>query len=103
MSVSRMATGRPAGVRHVDGAEVDGTDLGRVVVEQADEAELRHEVRDELLGPFAAEAAQQPAVARVEVAADADRVAADGAGDRRPPPSAASGRSAPRRAGRGTG
>ena len=40
-----------------------------------DEPEVRHEVGGQLLGPLAPKAAGQVAVARVEVAADADRVA----------------------------
>ena len=75
LSVSRMATGPPAGVRDEHEADVDRADRGRVVVEQPDGREVGLEVRDELLGPLAGEPAGDVAVARVEVAADADRPA----------------------------
>ena len=71
-----MATGPARRVGDVDRAEVDCADLGRVVVEQGDEPEVRHEIGDELLVPLAPQAAEQPAVAGIEVATDADRVAA---------------------------
>ena len=73
LSVSRIATGRPAASADEHDPDVDRADRRRVVVEQADGRELRHEVRDELLGPLPAEPAGDVAVARVEVAADADR------------------------------
>ena len=76
MSVSRIVDRAAAGVGDVDGAQVDRADLGRVVVEQRDEPELRDEVGDELLVPLAAQATEQAAVAGIEVAPDADRVAA---------------------------
>ena len=75
LSVSRIATGRPPASATIHGAEVDAADVGRVVVQQADEAEVRLEVRDELLGPLAAQPAGEVAVARVQVPADADRPA----------------------------
>ena len=53
--------------------EVDRSDVRRVVVEEPDRTELRHEVRDELLGPLANEPACHPAVERVHVAPDPDR------------------------------
>ena len=66
---------RPAlGVGDIDGTEVDRTDLGRVVVEKRDKPELGHEVGHDLLGPFPPKSAEQAAVARVQVAADPDRV-----------------------------
>jgi alkanesulfonate monooxygenase SsuD/methylene tetrahydromethanopterin reductase-like flavin-dependent oxidoreductase (luciferase family) len=55
---------------------VDAPDIRRVVVEQPDGAELRREVRDELLVPLAFEPALETAVARVQVTADADARAA---------------------------
>ena len=50
--VSRMATGRPPGVGHEDHPEVDPADLGRIVVEQPDQARLGLEVRLDLLAPL---------------------------------------------------
>jgi hypothetical protein len=46
-------------------------DVHRVVVEQTDVLEFRDEVRVDLLAPLALQAAQDAAVARVQVAADA--------------------------------
>ena len=76
LSVSRIVTGRPVGVGDIDRAEVDGTDLGRVVIEKPDKLELRDEIRHDLLRPFPPKSAEQTAVARVQVAADPDRVPA---------------------------
>ena len=103
LSVSRIGDRPARRVGDVDRAEVDRADLGRVVVEQPDEPELRDEVGDELLAPLAAQPAEQAAVARVEVAADADRVAAVQPRIAAGRASAASGTSARRRAARGTG
>ena len=65
---------RPAaGIGHEDHPEMDLADLGRVVVEQPDEAVIGLEVRDELLAPLAGQPAVDVDVARVEVAADPDR------------------------------
>ena len=101
----RLADGhRPAGgVGHVDDAEVDGADRRRVVVEQPDEAELGHEVGLDLLGPLAAQAAGEVAVARVRGGRRRRSTSGRGAARRRRPACAASGRRGRRRAGRGTG
>src|SRR5439155_18485932 len=65
------------GIAFVYQPELDLTDRGRVVVEQTDEPELRDELDDELLVPFAAEGrreiAVEAAVLRVDVPAHADR------------------------------
>src|SRR5688572_6679984 len=72
---------RPAaGVGLVDGAEVDAPDAGRVVVEQAEQLELRLELGVELLAPLAPQPAGEVAVAGVEMAAHADRPAVVEAG-----------------------
>ena len=63
----------PGGVGDEHDPDVDRPDGRRVVVEQPDRREVRHEVRHELLGPLPAQPARHVAVARVEVAADADR------------------------------
>ena len=53
LSVSRIATGRPAASATYTSPRWTCADRGRVVVEQADEPELRDEVGDELLVPLA--------------------------------------------------
>src|SRR5438445_5710713 len=69
----------PAGrIALVDEAQVDLAHVRRVVVQQADEPERRHELDVELLGPLSAERTGQVAVegtvAGVDVAAHADRI-----------------------------
>src|SRR5437870_10663457 len=70
----------PAGrIALVDEAQMDGAHVRRVVVQQTDEPECRHERDLELLRPLPAECHGEVAVAgpvsRVDVAAHADRVA----------------------------
>src|SRR4051812_13293924 len=80
---------RPAArLGDVDRTDVDTADLGRVVVEEADELEFRLEACLDLLGPLAPQPADEVAVARVEVATDPDRPAVvqpDVAAGARPP------------------
>src|SRR2546426_10295617 len=52
---------------------MDRADVGLVVIEKADQPELRHEVRGELLMPLAQQTALEPAVAGIDVASDANR------------------------------
>jgi len=54
---------------------VDAADVGRVVVEEADEPERGREVGLDLLGPLTPKAAAEIAVAGVQVATDPDRPA----------------------------
>jgi hypothetical protein len=61
-------------IRDIHEAQVHAPDVGRVVVERADEREIRHKVRVELLAPLPPEAAVDVTVAGIEVAADADGV-----------------------------
>src|SRR5262249_10467907 len=68
------------GLRDVHRADVDAPDVGRVVVQQPDEPELRLERGVDLLAPLPAQAAGEIAVAGIQVAADADRVAVVKAG-----------------------
>src|SRR6185503_18058333 len=60
-------------VRDVDRADVDAADVRGVVVDEAEQLELGLERRIDLFAPLASQAAAQIAVARVQVAADADR------------------------------
>ena len=95
--------GSPVGVGQHDDAEVDGTDIGGVVVEQRERGERRLEVRHELLAPFPAQTAGQPVVAGVDVAADPDRPAVVQSGVGTGPGAAHQEVVARRRAARGTG
>ena len=60
------------GVGDVDDAEMMQSDLDSVVVEQAEEPELRDEIGLHLLSPLPRESTEQRVVAWVHVAAHAD-------------------------------
>src|SRR3954447_1907648 len=67
--------GSPAGLGLEHDPEMDGADIGRVVVEESDEPQRRPKVGLDLLRPLALEAAHDAVVARVQVTADTQRVA----------------------------
>ena len=73
LSVSRIATGRPAASATYTNPTWTGPTGVVSSLSRPTGREVRHEVRHELLGPLAPQAARDVAVARVEVAADADR------------------------------
>ena len=65
----------PRGIHREDDAEMDRADRIGVVVQQADELEIRFPIGDQLLGPFATKAGQErigSLVHRIQVPADAD-------------------------------
>ena len=64
------------GIGDVHRPEMNGADLGRIVVEERDQLELRHEFGHEFFGPLAPQPTEQAAVTGVEVPTDADRVPA---------------------------
>ena len=73
MAVSRIPSWRPRASALEDQADVDAADVGRVIVEQAQEARFRIERRIDLLAPLSLEAPDNSAVAGIDVAADTDR------------------------------
>src|SRR5207247_7566204 len=58
----------------VDHAEVHRANVGLVVIEKADEAEVRLEIGLDLFDPLSAKSSEEIAVARVDVPSDADRI-----------------------------
>ena len=75
LSVSRTSTGRPPASALKTETQVDGADGVVVVIQQADGHEAGLEVGRHLLCPLPSQATDHAAVVRVDVAADADRVA----------------------------
>ena len=101
--VSRTATGRPAASAMKTTPTWTRPTSVSSSLSRPTQAELGDEVRLELLRPLAGEAAREVDVAGVEVAADPDREAVVEPRVAARPGCGASGSSAPRRAGRGTG